>query len=200
MEFSHSFVRAYNPVMSTFTTTHRFTTAEYGQMIRAGVLTRDDRVELLDGEIIDMAPIGPEHNSEVDFLSAYCNELSAQEAIVRTQGSIQLDDLSQPQPDIALLRPRKDFYRHKLPGPKDVFLIIEVADSSLLLDRDRKVPLYAKAGIAEMWLVDLVSHEVVVHRQPRGGKYVKVTRHRAGDRIAPLAFPKHFLKIAGMFG
>ncbi len=185
--------------MSTFTTTHRFTTAEYGQMIRAGVLTKDHRVELLDGEIVDMAPIGPEHNSEVDFLNVHFSAL-ATAALVRVQGSIQLDDLSQPQPDIALLRPRKDFYRQKLPGPKDVLLLIEVADSSLLLDRDRKVPLYAKAGISEMWLIDLVSHEVVVHRQPRAGKYTKVTRHRPGDKIASLAFPDHFLHVKELFG
>jgi len=185
--------------MTTLSSTHRFTTAEYGQMISAGVLTKAHRVELLNGEIVDMAPIGPEHNSEVDFLNAYCNDLPRQEVIVRTQGSIQLDEASQPQPDIALLHARKDFYRLKLPGPKDIFLVIEVADSSLLLDRDVKVPLYAKAGIAEMWLVDMVSHEVVVHRQPRGGKYMKITRHRSGDKISPQAFPKHFLKIAELF-
>jgi len=185
--------------MTTLSSTHRFTTAEYGQMISAGVLTKAHRVELLNGEIVDMAPIGPEHNSEVDFLLAYCAGLVPVEAQLRVQGSVLLDDHNQPEPDLALLHPRKDFYRLKLPGPKDIFLVIEVADSSLLLDRDVKVPLYAKAGIAEMWLVDMVSHEVVVHRQPRGGKYMKITRHRSGDKISPQAFPKHFLKIAELF-
>lgn len=169
-------------------------------MIQAGILTKDHRVELLDGEIVDMAPIGREHNADVDFLLSYCASLVPHDAILRVQGSVILDDSSQPEPDIALLHPRKDFYRHKLPGPKDIFLLIEVADSSLLLDRDRKVPLYAKAGIAEMWLVDLVSREVIVHRQPRSGAYTKITRHRAGDKVAPLAFPKLFLNIKELFG
>ena len=185
--------------MSTFATTHRFTTTEYGQMISAGVLTKDDRVELLNGEIVNMAPIGPGHNGGVNYLNSLFASLSPNEAISQVQGPIHLDDASEPEPDLALLHPRKDFYRHKLPGPKDIFLIIEVADSSLLLDRNVKVPLYAKAGITEMWLVDLVSKEVVVHRQPRSGKYTKITKHRDGDKIAPQVFPKHFLKIADLF-
>lgn len=151
----------------SFAATYRFTTAKYGQLFHAGVMTKDHRVELLDGTIVDKAPIGRVHNSVVDLMLAYCASVMLQEAQLRVQGSIQLDDHSQPQPDITLLHPRKDFYRQKHPGPKDIFLIIEVADSSLLLDREVKVPLYAKAGIAEMWLVDLVSHEVMVYSQPR---------------------------------
>ncbi len=181
-------------------TTHRFTVSDFEQMIKSGVLTKEHRVELLDGEIVDMAPIGPEHNGGVDYLNAHFKGISLDDAIVRVQGSIRLDENSRPQPDLALLRPRKDFYRSNLPTPKDVLLLIEVADSTRLDDHRRKIPLYAKAAIREVWLVDLADEILFVHRDLRSGIYRTMTQHLRGDRVAPLAFPRHFLNVGELFG
>ena len=169
-------------------------------MIKSGVLTREHRVELLDGEIVDMAPIGPEHNGGVDYLTAHYAPLLPSSAVLRVQGSICLDEHSRPQPDLALLRPRKDFYRANLPSPKDVLLLIEVCDSSRLDDRQRKIPLYAKAGIKEVWIVDLPDEILTVHREPKSGLYRATTQFLRGDRVAPLAFPRHFLNVGELFG
>jgi len=169
-------------------------------MIVAGVLRPEHRVELIEGEIVDMSPIGPEHCGDVDYLNGYCAALVPARAIVRVQGAVYLDEFSRPQPDIALLRPRADFYRSALPRPKDVLLLIEVADSSLLHDRELKIPLYAKSGIRESWLVDLVNRELVVYRQPRAGVYAKVVHHQPGQHVSPLAFPDHQLSVADLFG
>src|SRR5436190_15615228 len=129
----------------------RFTLDEYHRMGKTGILSEDDRVELIEGEIIEMSPIGSRHAACVDRF----NELIARlrlNIIVRVQSSIQLDDYSQPQPDLALLRRRDDFYSSSLPRPADVLLVIEVADTTLEYDRFVKLPLSAHAGIPEAWL------------------------------------------------
>src|SRR5690606_20818239 len=119
---------------------------------RVGILRPDDRVELIEGEIIDVAPIGSRHAGTVDYLATALTTAVARRAIVRVQGPVTLDAYSQTEPDVALLRPRSDYYRAAHPTPSDVLLLVEVAEASLRYDRGVKIPLYARSGVAEVWL------------------------------------------------
>jgi Uma2 family endonuclease len=141
---------------------HRFTVDDYHAMARAGVLRDDDRVELIEGEIVDMTPIGSRHAAVVDLLTRWLVMGCGTRAIVRVQGPVRLGAHSEPQPDLLVLEPRDDFYQRKPPTGDDVLLLIEVADSSLQYDQAVKLPLYARAGVREVWLVDLVRDEVNV--------------------------------------
>jgi len=148
-----------------------FTVAEYYRMAEAGILSEDDRVELLDGEVVEMSPIGSHHAACVDRLNNFLSSVSKQRFIVRVQNPIRLDDYSEPQPDITLLHVRSDFYAEAHPTPADVLVIIEVADSSVELDRQVKLPLYAQAGIPEFWLANLPNDTVEFYAQPVNGVY-----------------------------
>src|SRR5207247_3212709 len=138
----------------------RFTVDEYYRMAETGILAEDDRVELLDGEIVEMSPIGPRHAATVTRLDHLFNRLVGDRAIVRAQNPVRLDGYSEPEPDIALVTPRADFYRAEHPTPRDILLIVEVADTSLRYDRHTKLPGYARAGVPEAWLVDLTADRV----------------------------------------
>ena len=162
----------------------RFTVAEYARMVTAGILSEDDRVELIDGEVCVMSPIGPLHAAMVDRLTRLLVLQCAQEAIARVQSSIQLNDYTEPQPDFAVLQPRDDFYAHAHPLAADVLLVIEVADTSITYDREEKLPRYALSGIPEVWLIDLNQQVVEQYTQPRNGKYrTKLTLER-GDTLS----------------
>lgn len=150
---------------------HRWTIAEYRHMAETGTLSSDARVELIDGEIIDMAPIGPAHAGIVDQLTQLLLQAVAGTAIVRVQNPIELSDDSEPEPDLTLLRPRADFYKRRLPGAEDVLLAIEVADSTLVRDRDVKRALYARHGIPEYWIVDIRDEQILTFRDPVGDIY-----------------------------
>ena len=166
------------------------TVDDYHRMADAGLLTEDSRVELIDGEIVTKMTIGPRHNACVDRLTRAFVIGAGERAIVRVQGSIGLSFLTEPEPDLVLLRPQADFYAKKLPTPADVLLIVEVADVSLAFDRDRKRPLYAAAGVAEFWLVDLTTDAVFCHRDPAGRTYRIVGRYTRGATIAPVLLPE----------
>jgi Uma2 family endonuclease len=148
---------------------------EYERMGEAGIFPTDARLELLEGEIYEKSPIGSAHASCVDMLIAMLIELAQRRFIVRGQNPVRLDDFSEPQPDIALLRWREDFYRHAHPQPADVLLVIEVADSTLESDRRYKIPLYAKAGINEAWLVNLPEGKIELYAEPANGVYQTTT-------------------------
>ena len=154
---------------------HRFDVHEYRRMGETGVLGPDARVELIDGEIIDMPPIGPSHNAAVDRLNRQLGAVVGERAILRVQGSFELSGHSEPEPDLALFAPRDDFYEHALPRPADVLLVIEIADSALVRDRDVKLPLYARHGVPEAWLVDLEGRRLTVHTDPTPDGYASVT-------------------------
>ena len=173
-----------------------FTVSEYHRMAEAGILTEDDRVELIDGEIIEMAPIGVRHAACVDKLADWFRERLGRAAIVRVQNPIRLDEHSEPEPDIALLRRREDFYSQSAPTPEDVLLIVEVGDSSVEYDRKLKVPLYARAGVVEVWLIDLTESLIEVYAQPVSGAYQVFKRLKYGDALAPQAFPDLHLEVA----
>jgi Uma2 family endonuclease len=150
---------------------HWITADEFEQMGRAGIFHPDARLELLEGEIYQMSPIGSRHAACVDFLSSLFNRHFGGRVIVRVQSPIRLEDFSEPQPDVALLRWRDDFYRSAHPTPADVLLVIEVADSTVETDRSYKVPLYARAGIPEAWLVNLPEERIELFAEPAGGDY-----------------------------
>jgi len=167
----------------------RFTVAEYYLMAKVGILHEDDRVELIEGEIVEMAPIGRYHASSVDRLTRVLSQGVGQRVILRVQSPIHLGEHSEPQPDISLLRPKDDFYASGHPGPEDVLLLIEVADTTAEYDRQVKIPLYARAGIGEVWLVDLTQDQVEVYRQPGPRGYRQILMPDAEDRLAPQALP-----------
>ena len=157
--------------MATQTKRWLFTVDEYYAMAEAGILSPGDRVELLYGEIIAMDPISSTHASCVTRLTYLMLEKVEEQAIVRVQNPVRLNSVSEPQPDVALLRPRADSYSSSHPGPGDVLLLIEVADTTADLDRECKLPLYARAGIVEYWIVDLTERVVEVYTDPSGTGY-----------------------------
>src|SRR5580658_8478845 len=134
---------------------HRFSVTEYYRMAETGVLAYDARVELIDGQIIDMPPIGPFHGGVAKFLIRFFESLAEGRWITSVTDPVHLDDHSEPQPDLMLLKPSSDFYRKRHPRPEDVFLLVEIADTSLMKDQEMKLPLYARAGIVEVWIVNL---------------------------------------------
>lgn len=170
-------------------TKHRFSVKEYYRMAETGVLRPDARVELLDGRIIDMSPIGPFHGGLVKRLSRIFNLKAKGRWIVSTQDPVRLDDHSEPEPDVMLLKPVADDYTSRHPQPDDVFLLIEVSDTTLAFDRAEKLPAYGRTGIAEVWIVNLNNATIEVYREPNFTGYGSKTVLRAGSQVRPLAFP-----------
>ena len=173
----------------------RFTVDEYLAMERADILHEDDRVELIDGEIIIMPPIGDPHEVSTDWLTRLLVPPLIGRAIVRVQGAIRLHDRSAPQPDIAALRERPlsevgPYF------PPDVYLVIEVADSTLAYDRGAKLARYAAAGIPEVWIVNLRAQEVTSYAEPNGAEYAAVRTYQVGESISPRAFPDVVLAVS----
>src|SRR5881397_290366 len=149
----------------------RFTVDEYHRMGEAGILNEDDRVELIRGEIVKMSPIGIQHAACVARLTEILLGRLRGRATLWPQNPLTILPDSEPQPDIILLRHRADFYAGELPGPDDVALLVEVADTSLRYDRHVKGPLYAEAGVQDYWIVDLTGGAVEVHREPVAGAF-----------------------------
>lgn len=166
----------------------------------AGVLTRDDRVELLDGHIIRMSPIGPPHASTVARLNVLLIRRFGGRATIWTQNPIVLDRWSEPQPDVCVLAPRADFYAAGHPRPKDVLLGVEVMDSSRSYDRTLKLPLYAKAELREVWFVDLKAQSIDVFRRPALRGYREQRTYARGETIVPLAFPRLRIRVNEILG
>src|SRR5712692_4448770 len=187
-------------MMAIQVTPRRFSAAEYRQMIEVGVFGRDERLELIDGEIVHMSPIGDRHAACVRRLIALLSQLFAAQAIVDAQNLIMVDAAYVPQPDLALLRPRTDYYATQTPTAADCLLVIEVADTSAEFDRLIKVPRYARGGVAELWLVDLEREVVVVYRLPSGNAYQQVQLFHRGETmiIGTLRGPE--IQVAAVLG
>jgi len=181
-------------------TRHRFTVDEYHRMGEAGIFHEDDRVELIDGQVAEMTPIGPEHAACVDDLARWLTQRAGASLIVRIQNPLRLGTQDEPEPDLAVVRARPEGYRTAHPGPDDVLLVIEVADTSAHYDRQTKIPLYARAGIPEVWLVNLPAGTIEIHREPRGERYTDVRTARRGDTITPLEFPTVTLRVDEILG
>ena len=178
----------------------RFTIEDYHRMGQAGILSEDDRVELIDGEIVVMTPIGSPHAGKVNRLNRMFVRQLGERAIVTVQNPVVLPPDSEPQPDLAILRPRPDFYEGTHPRPEDVILLIEVSDTSIDYDRTVEVPLYARAGIREVWIVDLAAECVEVYQQPGPEGYRSVQRFTRGQPLPLQAFPDLHLSVDQIFG
>ncbi len=170
-------------------TRRRFTVTDYYLMADAGILTEDDRVELIKGEIIQMPPIGGRHASCVDRITRLLASIPAEAAQIRIQNPLRLSDRSEPVPDVMLLRPRPDFYGSSHPTAEDVLLLIEVSDTTVAYDQRIKLPLYAREGVPEVWNADLDAEVIRVHREPTRTGYRSTETLNRGDRLTPLAFP-----------
>lgn len=179
---------------------HRLTVADYYRMAEVGILDAESRVELIDGEIIDMPPPGSSHAATVHYLNEVLIRSVGGKASVLIQNPVRLSEYSEPQPDLALLRRRNDFYRDHHPRPDDVLLIVEVAASSLRFDRATKVPLYAQHGIPETWLVDLLGRRLVRHRTPQQGSYTVVDQPDLGAKLEIAALAGVSVDVSGLFG
>jgi Uma2 family endonuclease len=177
-----------------------FNVTEYHLMVEAGILTEDDRVELIDGEIIAMSPVGSRHAACVDRLNALLHALLGGAAIVRVQSPVVLNDYREPQPDLALLRPQADFYAQGHPAPGDVFWVVEVAETSGGYDREVKLGLYAESAIAEVWLIDLTREILEVYTQPVNGVYQSLQSLGRGQALRPESFPHLALAADAVFG
>jgi Uma2 family endonuclease len=186
-------------LMESWPQRHRITADEYHRMAEVGLLAPDARVELIEGEIIDMAPIGKDHMSVVDQLNRLFVRAVGDDAIVRIQGSVRLSQMSEPEPDVVLLKPRPDFYRSQWASAADTLLVIEVSDSSLRYDRDFKVPFYARHGVPEVWIVDLEHDQLLVYGSPSRGTY---SRHASAAQpgIMPVtALPGIAVDLSSVF-
>jgi len=177
---------------------HRLSVADYYRMADAGILRPDQRVELIDGQIIDMPPIGSAHAGIVDQLAEIFRNTVGDRAIIRVQSPISLDEHSEPEPDVALLRRRRDFYQSAHPSPADVLLIVEIADSSLPFDRGVKVPLYARHEIGEVWLMDAKRRELTRYRRPAEGRYTLVDRPDLTTPLTIGAMPDAEVPLAAL--
>jgi Uma2 family endonuclease len=167
---------------------------DYHRMAEAGILHDDDRVELIEGELIEMTPIGGPHMGTVNRLTHRLVQAASDRAIVSVQNPVRLDPHSEPQPDFALLR--ADIASDTVPTAADVLLLIEVADSSLRYDRTIKLPLYARHGIAEVWIVDVESGTVEIYREPIGDGYAAVARAKPGESVEPALLPGLRIAVA----
>ncbi|MFN0124136.1 MAG: Uma2 family endonuclease [Blastocatellia bacterium] len=177
-----------------------FTVSEYFRMIELGVLNEDDRMELLEGEIIKMAAIGPGHAACLERLADYLAAKIKKLAMVRRQNPIGLSDISAPEPDIVLVKPRDDYYIGSHPKPDDVILVIEVAETTAETDRHYKIPMYARAGIPEAWLIDLVKDRIEVYTQPADGIYREIRITTRDQRVISEALPNLKLKADDILG
>ena len=179
----------------------RFTLDEYHRMGETGILGADDRVELIEGEIIEKSPIGSRHAAAVARIHHLFSIRLGDQAVVWGQNPLMLvRHQSEPQPDVMLLAHRTDFYASGLPEPPDVRLLVEVADSSLPYDRRTKFPLYARSSVTEGWLVDLDSGRLEIHRSPGSSGYRDVQIVGADETFSPLAFPLLTVTLRDLLG
>ncbi len=178
---------------------NRLSVAEYRRLGEAGILGEDDRVELLEGQLVAMSPIGSRHALAVDMLMNLLIPAVAGQASARVQNPVTLDGATEPQPDIAVVRRAWAGYPGAHPGPADIFLLVEVADASLETDTGAKLELYAWAGIGEYWVVDLVNDCVRVHRQPAGGTYTTIAKVEPSEILDVAALPGVAIPASALF-
>ena len=177
-----------------------FNVEEYHRMGKAGILRHDERTELWEGEIVLMPPIGDGHAGSTGVFNNWLARRLLERAIIWMQNPVRLSPHYEPQPDILVLRPRADFYRSGLPDPDDVLLLVEVADTSLRYDRDRKLPRYAEFGIPEVWIADLKRKRLLAYRHPSEGTYTEQFVLGPADSVSPIAFHDVIIPIAAVLG
>jgi Uma2 family endonuclease len=180
--------------------THKFNVEQYHQMGEASIFAPGVRLELIQGEIVDMTPIGLKHAIAINRLNYLLTLRVRDRGIISIQNSIRLNNYSEPQPDVVILRHRQDFYANKFPAAEDVLLLVEVSDSSLKYDREVKVPLYAKSNIPETWVIDLNQEIIEIYRHPIENIYTLKQVINAGQSFSPVAFPDINLTPSDIFG
>ncbi len=193
--------------MSTKVLRRQFNIQDYHQMVKAGILTEDERVELIEGEIVEMSPIGTRHAACVKRLLKLFSQLLGDRVMVAVQDPVVLSNLSEPQPDLALLKPRDDFYAAGHPQPQDIFLLVEVADTTIesdfaertLRERAIKIPLYSSSGIVEVWLVDVNEQVIEAFRDPTDNSYQNIQKFQQGE-IFVQAFPDVSFAVEQILG
>jgi Uma2 family endonuclease len=186
--------------MPTETTKKLFTVDEYYRMAEAGILPERPRTELINGEIIEVSPMGSLHAAVVSGVTDVFVPLFKGKALLRPQLPLRINKYNEPEPDIVLLNPRTDRYSLRHPGPSDVFLVIEIAATSLKYDRDVKLPIYAEFQLPEVWIADLSEHVLLVYRDPAGKSYKTALQFRVGDRLCCLAFPEIGVEVSEILG
>lgn len=186
--------------MTTEVLKRLFTVDQYHRMIETGIIHEGDRVELIRGEIVEMASIGTKHAASVRRLTRLFFNKFGEQVLVSPQNPVEVDEYSEPEPDIAILRPQDDFYASAHPTPEDVFLLIEVSDSTIRYDRTVKIPLYAEDNIAEAWIVDVNAELVEVYRQPSATGYRSLQTFTRGQTIELLAFPEVSIEVDEILG
>ena len=169
---------------------------EFHRIGDAGILGEDDRIELIEGEMIEMAPIGTRHLAKVNRLSRMLALAAGEHAIVSTQNPILLPPRSEPQPDIALLKPSTDDYETRLPTAKDILLLVEIADVTIAYDRDVKIPLYAQHAVPEVWLFDIQARASTIYRRPSARGYRQIVTASRNASISPQALPSVSVDLA----
>lgn len=178
----------------------RFTADEFERLAEVGVLDEDDRVELLDGDIVEMTPISTHHAGGVNALNSIFGARVRGRAVLAVQNPVRLDDFNEPQPDFCLLRLRDDLYRRAHPAGPDILLLVEVAHTSGPYDRGIKAPLYARHGVRETWVVDVDQRVVHVFRDPSPGGYGTHEVREPDETIAPGAFPDVSVEVRELVG
>ena len=186
--------------METEVIKKRFTVDEYHRMGDAGIFGPEERTELIDGEIIQMSPIGQRHAGRVNRATAVFVKAFGERAVVSPQNPVQLSDWTEPQPDIVVFKPRSDFYENKRPVSDDVLLVMEVSDTTLRFDMKIKLPHFAAAGVCELWIQDLNAGVLHVFRDPAEKNYKASLQLKPGDSISPLAFPDIRISIDDLLG
>ncbi len=181
-------------------TRRRFTVHDYYAMAEAGILHEGDRVELIEGEIIEMSPINAPHAGQVNRLNRLFSSRLGERVLLGVQNPVRLSEYSEPQPDVAWLRPRDDFFTHSHPTAEEVLLLVEVSDSTVDYDREVKAPLYARSGMSEMWLVNLPAGQLEVYRDPGPQGYKTRLVLKSGETVAPLAFPDVTFRVDEILG
>jgi Uma2 family endonuclease len=184
--------------MSAEISRKHFSVDEYYRMAEVGILAFDKKFELIEGEVIQVSPIGARHAARVDRINKLFNR-QLNEEIVRVQNPVRLGNHSEPEPDVSILKPRKDFYEESHPTPEDVLLIIEITDTSGVYDRNVKIPMYARAGITEVWIMDVQNGFIEVHKDPINGTYQEKLIFREGQYITPQSLPHVTISVDSLF-
>lgn len=177
-----------------------FTADEYHEMAAAGILRPEDRLELIDGEIVEMSPIGDRHAACVRIANNLFARAFGNAALIDVQNPLRLNNYTEPQPDIVVLKPRVDYYKQKKVRPEDALLVVEVSDTTLKYDRSIKVPRYAAAGIPEVWIEALGADELLVYRDLKSPNYSVCLTLRRGDSVSPVAFPDVVFRVDDLLG
>ena len=178
----------------------RFTVDDYYQMAEVGILDPDDRVELIEGEIIQMSPIGDRHAGCVNRANDLFHRLFSSKAVVTVQNPVRLNKYNEPQPDLTLCKWRADFYSSHHPRPDDILLAVEVADTTLKKDLKLKLPIYARLGIVEVWVEDLKHDQILVFRDPQGDEYNTQLTFSSGESLFVLAFRNIVIQLEQLLG